>query len=180
MTENLEFFADLYGLHHAGPRISDALDAVNLGDRAGDLCGGLSKGLRQRVGLARTMLSDPEIMFLDEPTSGLDPVAAREVHELIVGLRQKGVTIFLTTHRLDEAEKLCDRVAILNTTLRTVGRPAELRAQLFTSALVVKTVAPLDDPEQLFAAIGASRVGVPMIRAPTCSPYPIPALPHPR
>jgi len=155
VTENLEYFADLYGLRQAGARIKDALEAVNLGDRAGDLCGGLSKGLRQRVGLARTLLSDPAIMFLDEPTSGLDPVAAREVHELINGLRRKGVTIFLTTHRLDEAEKLCDRVAILNTTLRTVGRPAELREQLFTSALVVKTLVPLSDPDQLFTAIGA-------------------------
>lgn len=154
VTENLEFFADLYGLHQAGTRISEALDAVNLGDRAADVCGGLSKGLRQRVGLARTMLCDPEIMFLDEPTSGLDPVAAREVHELIIGLRQKGVTIFLTTHRLDEAEKLCDRVAFLNTTLRTIGRPAELRRQLFTRALLVKTAASIGNPDQLFAAIG--------------------------
>ena len=71
------------------------------------------------------------MLFLDEPTSGLDPVAAREVHELIVGLRKRGVTIFLTTHRLEEAERLCDRVAILNTTLRTIGRPDELRDQLF-------------------------------------------------
>ena len=86
-------------------------------------CGALSKGLRQRVALARALLSDPEVLFLDEPTSGLDPVAAREVHELIDGLRQRGVTIFLTTHRLEEAERLCDRVAILNTTLRTIGRP---------------------------------------------------------
>ena len=152
--ENLEFFADLHGLRDPGARINDALEAVNLGDRAGDLCGSLSKGLRQRVGLARTVLSDPAIMFLDEPTSGLDPVAAREVHELIDRLRQKGVTIFLTTHRLDEAEKLCDRVAILNTTLRTIGRPAELRRQLFTNALVVTTAAPLRDPEHLFMGIG--------------------------
>jgi ABC-2 type transport system ATP-binding protein len=64
VTENLEYFASLYGLHHGGARIKDAIDAVNLGDRAGDLCGGLSKGLRQRVGLARTLLSDPEIMFV--------------------------------------------------------------------------------------------------------------------
>ena len=155
VTENLEYFAGLYGLSRAGSRIKEALDAVNLGDRAGDLCGGLSKGLRQRVGLARTLLSDPKIMFLDEPTSGLDPVAALEVHSLITGLREKGVTIFLTTHRLEEAEKLCDRVAILNTTLRTVGRPAELREQLFKGALVVRTVAPLSNPEQLFANIPA-------------------------
>jgi ABC-2 type transport system ATP-binding protein len=155
VTENLEYFASLYGLHAAGARIRDALDAVNLGDRAADLCGGLSKGLRQRVGLARTLMSDPVIMFLDEPTSGLDPVAAREVHELISGLRQKGVTIFLTTHRLDEAEKLCDRVAILNTTLRTVGRPRDLRDQQFKTALVVHTLGPLSDPGQLFSALPA-------------------------
>jgi ABC-2 type transport system ATP-binding protein len=153
VTENLEYFAGLYGLRQAGARIKDALDAVNLGDRAGDLCGGLSKGLRHRVGLARTLLSDPAVMFLDEPTSGLDPVAAREVHDLISGLRQKGVTIFLTTHRLEEAEKLCDRVAILNTTLRVVGRPADLREQLFKAALVVKTLVPLGDPDQLFTRI---------------------------
>jgi ABC-2 type transport system ATP-binding protein len=92
-------------------------------------------------------------MFLDEPTSGLDPVAAREVHDLIIGLRQRGVTIFLTTHRLDEAEKLCDRVAIMNSTLRTVGTPAGLREQLFEKSLVVSTVEPVKGPEQLFSSI---------------------------
>jgi len=155
VTENLEYFAGLYGLHRAWPRIKDALEAVHLGDRAGDLCGGLSKGLRQRVGLARTLLSDPAIMFLDEPTAGLDPVAARDVHDFISGLRQRGVTIFLTTHRLEEAERLCDRVAILNTTLRTIGRPEDLREQFFKKALIVKTLAPLSDPEQLFTRIRA-------------------------
>jgi ABC-2 type transport system ATP-binding protein len=153
VTENLEYFAGLYGLHNPGPRIEKALEAVNLANRAGDLCGGLSKGLRQRVGLARTLLSDPAVMFLDEPTSGLDPVAAREVHDLIIGLRQRGVTIFLTTHRLDEAEKLCDRVAIMNSTLRTVGTPAGLREQLFKKSLVVTTVEPVSGPEQLFTRI---------------------------
>jgi ABC-2 type transport system ATP-binding protein len=155
VTENLEYFASLYGLRQARARIRESLDAVNLGDRAGDVCGSLSKGLRQRVGLARTLLSDPAIMFLDEPTSGLDPVAAHEVHDLVNGLRKRGVTIFLTTHRLHEAEQLCDRVAILNTTLRTVGRPEELREQLFQTALVVRTLAPLGNPGHLFAQIGA-------------------------
>lgn len=153
VAENLEFFAGLYGIHRAGNRIKDALEAVNLGDRAGDLCGGLSKGLRQRVGLARTLLGDPKIMFLDEPTSGLDPVAARDAHDLVNGLRERGVTIFLTTHRLEEAEKLCDRVAILNTTLRSIGRPAELREQLFKKRLAVTTRAPLNDPGQLFSSV---------------------------
>jgi ABC-2 type transport system ATP-binding protein len=155
VAENLEYFAGLYGLRHAEKQIQVALEAVNLADRASDLCGGLSKGLRQRVGLARTLLSDPAIMFLDEPTSGLDPVASLEVHNLIIGLRQRGVTIFLTTHRLDEAEKLCDRVAFLNTTLRTVGRTEELRDQLFRRSLVVKTLAPLSDPVSFFSPIAA-------------------------
>ena len=94
--------------------------------------------------------SDPEVLFLDEPTSGLDPLAARDVHELIDELRKRGVTIFLTTHRLEEAERLCDRVAILSTTLRTIGRPDDLRAQLFSKALTVRTLVALPEPGQVF------------------------------
>jgi ABC-2 type transport system ATP-binding protein len=94
-------------------------------------------------------------LFLDEPTSGLDPVAAREVHELIDELRKRGVTIFLTTHRLDEAERLCDRVAILNTTLRTIGRPAELRERLFAKTLTVRTLIPLAEPNGVFGGLPA-------------------------
>jgi AAA domain, putative AbiEii toxin, Type IV TA system len=113
VTENLQCFVGLYELNDVRGRIECALGAVNLEDRARDLCGSLSKGLRQRVALARALLSDPAVLFLDEPTSGLDPVATREVHELIASLRERGVTIFLTTHRLEEAERLCDRVAVL-------------------------------------------------------------------
>ena len=154
VAENLEYFAGLYELAHPRERIEQALAAVDLAARAGDLCGSLSKGLRQRVALARTLLSDPAVVFLDEPTSGLDPVASREVHDLIDGLRGQGVTVFLTTHRLEEAERLCDRVAILNTSLRTIGRPDELRDRLFTKTLVVRTAAPLPSPEAVFAVAG--------------------------
>ena len=153
VAENLRCFAGLYELPNTRERIDRALRAVNLLDRADDPCAALSKGLRQRVGLARALLSDPQVLFLDEPTSGLDPVAAREVHELIDGLRKSGVTIFLTTHRLEEAERLCDRVAILNTTLRTIGRPDELREQLFRKTLIVKTLAPLTAPESVLGGV---------------------------
>ena len=155
VTENLEYFARLYGLPRRDQRIADALAAVGLTDRAGDLAGNLSKGLRQRAALARTLLNDPSVMFLDEPTSGLDPVASHEVHGLITALRDRGVTVFLTTHRLDEAERLCDRVAIMNTQLRTIGRPDELRQQLFSRSLAVTTATPLAHPDQVFAGLPA-------------------------
>ena len=154
VAENLAFFAGLYELAEPEQRIGQALAAVNLAGRADDPCGSLSKGLRQRVALARTLLSNPAVVFLDEPTSGLDPVASRDVHELIDGLRERGVTVFLTTHRLEEAERLCDRVAILNTSLRTIGRPDELRDRLFTKTLLVRTAAPLASPETVFAVSG--------------------------
>jgi ABC-2 type transport system ATP-binding protein len=155
VAENLECFADLYEAPDANDRIDRALRAVNLADRAHDACGALSKGLRQRVALARALLSDPEVLFLDEPTAGLDPVATRDVHELIDGLGRSGVTIFMTTHRLEEAERVCDRVAILNTTLRTIGRPDELRDRLFAKTLTVRTLAPLAEPDRVFAGLSA-------------------------
>lgn len=153
VAENLECFAELYEVRDARGRIDRALRAVNLADRADDACGKLSKGLRQRVALARALLNDPEALFLDEPTSGLDPVATRDVHDLIDGLRRSGVTVFLTTHRLEEAERLCDRVAILNTTMRTIGTPSQLREQLFSKSLLIKTVAALADAGRVFAGL---------------------------
>jgi ABC-2 type transport system ATP-binding protein len=126
VAENLQCFAGLYGLADPHERIDRALRAVNLLKRADDPCAALSKGLRQRVGLARALLSDPQVLFLDEPTSGLDPVAAREVHELIDGL---------------------------NTTLRTIGRPDELREQLFRKTLTVRTLAPLPKPDAVLSGV---------------------------
>ena len=155
VAENLGCFADLYEVPDPRDRIDRALRAVHLADRARDACGTLSKGLRQRVALARALLADPEVLFLDEPTAGFAPAASRDVHGLIDDLRKRGVTIFLTTHRLEEAERLCDRVAILNTRLRTIGRPDELRDQLFAKTLTVRTLSPLPDPSRVFAGLAA-------------------------
>lgn len=153
VAENLECFAGLYGVSQPKERVRAALEAVNMAERARDLCQNLSKGLRQRVALARALLNEPQVVFLDEPTAGLDPVATREVYEIIDGLRSRGATVFLTTHRLDEAQRLCDLVAIINTTLRLVGKPDELRERLFQKSLEVTTVKPLADPATVFARL---------------------------
>jgi ABC-2 type transport system ATP-binding protein len=153
VSEDLAHFALLHG---TAPRACDELlDAVGLRDTADRAVGALSKGMRVRLNLARALLHRPELLFLDEPTAGLDPAAARDVHELIAELRQRGVTIFLTTHRLEEAERLCDRVAILNRTLRTIGRPEELRERLFARTLTARTLVPLSDPGGVFAGLAA-------------------------
>ena len=155
VRDNLEYFGGLYGVPRARmrERILSSLEAVDLASRVDDTAGSLSKGLRQRVSLARTLLSDPQVLFLDEPTTGLDPVATREVRDLIAGLRDRGVTVFLTTHRLEEAERLCDRLAILNTTLRALGSPDQLRRELFSAAVEVRTAHPLPEPAAIFEPI---------------------------
>jgi len=159
VRDNLEFFAGLYGLspRRTEERIDECADAVGIADRLGDFAGSLSRGLLQRAGLARALLPDPDVLFLDEPTSGLDPAAAGDVREIISGLRGRGATVFLTTHRLDEAERLCDRVAIVNSRLVSIGTPAELRARRSSGSLEVRLGEPLRDPDDVFGEIEGVR-----------------------
>jgi len=129
----LLYFADMFGVPRAQvrPRVDELLALFDLGDRADEKVGGFSKGMRQRMALARTLLHDPEIVFLDEPTSGLDPAATREVHQLIERLRDRRHTVFLATHNLNEAERLCDRVVVLaKGKVLGMGTTRELAAQL--------------------------------------------------
>jgi len=110
--ENLNVFAGIYGI----PREKSltALKSVGLEDAAKKAVNTLSKGMRQRLALARAILHEPKVLFLDEPTGGLDPGTARGIHNLILRLRENGATVFLTTHNMDEAAKLCDRVVMLH------------------------------------------------------------------
>lgn len=132
--QNLTIYARLYEVPEpeVEKRVSSLLDFFNLADRAGEKVGGYSKGMKQRLALARTLLHNPEIIFLDEPTSGLDPVVTRQVHDLVTRLsREEGRTIFLCTHNLVEAQSLCDRVGVMEKgQLQAVGTPAELARQL--------------------------------------------------
>ncbi len=114
-VENLAYFAALHGLaaSRARARIDALLGDFGLSDRSGDRVGGFSKGMRQKVALARALLHEPEVLFLDEPTSGLDPEAARSVRALVATEAGKGRTILLCTHNLDEAARLCRRVFVI-------------------------------------------------------------------
>lgn len=110
--ENLAFAARLYGTDHG--RIDEALDQVDLLERAKDNVKHYSNGMKQRLLIARALLHRPQIIFLDEPTRGLDPVVAREIRRLVIDLSTQGVTIFLTTHYMEEADELCQRIAFLS------------------------------------------------------------------
>ncbi len=131
--DNLSIYADLYGVPRADVRrrINELLAEFDLADRAQEKVGGYSKGMKQRLALARAFLHKPELLFLDEATSGLDPIAAHHVNELIERLaRRENHTVFLCTHNLVEAQKLCDRVAVLeHGRLVALGSPAELTRQ---------------------------------------------------
>ncbi len=131
--DNLSIYAELYGVPRAdvSTRIKDLLTEFDLADRAQEKVGGYSKGMKQRLALARALLHKPELLFLDEATSGLDPIAAHHVNNLIERMaRREGCTVFLCTHNLVEAQKLCDRVAILeHGRLVALGTPAELTSQ---------------------------------------------------
>jgi ABC-2 type transport system ATP-binding protein len=132
--DNLAIFADLYDVppDQVARRVDAALEMFELSDRAREKVGGYSKGMKQRLALARALLHQPDILFLDEPTAGLDPVAARAVHELIVRLsREEGRTVFLCTHNLTEAQRLCQRVAVMeHGRLAAVGTPGGTVAPL--------------------------------------------------
>ena len=131
--DNLSIYADLYAVPYAEvrQRIGELLAEFDLADRAQEKVGGYSKGMKQRLALARALLHKPELLFLDEATSGLDPIAAHHVNELIERMaRRENRTVFLCTHNLVEAQKLCDRVAVLeHGQLVALGTPAELARQ---------------------------------------------------
>jgi ABC-2 type transport system ATP-binding protein len=131
-TANLDFFGRLYGLDPAtrAERIERYLRLFSLWDRRDDAAGGFSKGMKQKLAIARALLHEPSVVFLDEPTAALDPEAAYIVREAIEAIRRSGRTIVLATHNLYEADRLCDRVAFVRGGLLRVDSPADLRGAL--------------------------------------------------
>jgi ABC-2 type transport system ATP-binding protein len=133
---NLEIYANLYEVEDPKGQVEKYLSMLGLWDRRKDEAGTFSKGMKQKLAIARALLHEPRILFLDEPTAALDPEASKLVHDFITELRKEGRTIFLCTHNLDEADRLCDRVGVFKTHLLVVDTPSNLRSQLFGRRVV--------------------------------------------
>jgi ABC-2 type transport system ATP-binding protein len=142
VLENLSVYAGIYQIERPDGVIERLLDLFDLTAHTGVRAAELSKGMRQKVALVRTLLHDPHILLLDEPTSGLDPEITRAVRRLLEERRADGCTILVSTHNLDEAERLADRVAVVQGRLVAIDTPASLRRRLTTGRLIVRTVQP--------------------------------------
>ena len=138
--DNLDFYGRYYKLaeQRRKDRIEYLLKLLELWEKKDAAAGTFSKGMKQKLAIARALIHDPEVLFLDEPTANLDPEASKTVRDFIVELKKEKRTIFLNTHLLDEAERICDRVAILKTRLITIGSPQELRHSLSGRAVRVQ------------------------------------------
>jgi len=130
--ENLDFYGKLYECPDVRRRenIERFLKMLGIWDRKDARAGSLSKGMKQKLALARALVHEPKILFMDEPTANLDPESAKTVRDFILELKKQGRTIFLNTHNLDEAQRVCDRIGILKTKLLSIGNPEQLRESL--------------------------------------------------
>jgi ABC-2 type transport system ATP-binding protein len=152
-VENLKFYARLFGIPRLDPR--PLLERVGLADRADDRVADYSKGMRQRLMMARTLVNEPDVLFLDEPTDGLDPVSAQSIRKIIEGEAERGVAVLLTTHDMNEADKLSDRVAFIDKgRILALDTPENLKIEHGSRSIRVRTrradgiderVIPLDE-----------------------------------
>ena len=138
--ENLDIFADIYGVKNKKKKIKETLEAVDLYDNRKKKVEKLSRGMKQRLVFARTILHNPRLLFLDEPTANLNPATADEIRELITKLNRNGTTVFLTTHNMEEADELCHRIALLNKGhIVECGSPEELKLKYSKKKVLITT-----------------------------------------
>jgi ABC-2 type transport system ATP-binding protein len=159
--QNLLIFAELYGCRQPRVQVEKYLRLLGLWDRRSSPAGTFSKGMKQKLAIARALVHEPPIVFLDEPTSGLDPEASKTVRDFVESLRGRGRTIFLCTHNLDEAERLCDRVGVFQQQLVAVDTPDALRKRVFGRKTVVQ-LAPGSRAHELAGVLA----GVPGLDTP--------------
>lgn len=140
--ENLEYYSQIYDVPQAQAkeRIAELLELVELSDRASDKVAAYSKGMRQKLALARAMVHDPELLVLDEPTAGVDPSGQLEVRQIILNLAQRGKTVFLSSHNLDEVQRICNRIALIDKgEIKLYGELEQLRGEMGRREVVIET-----------------------------------------
>jgi len=157
---NLLTYARLHQVPDPAAAVTSGLERFGLADRADSMAAELSKGMKQRVALARTLLHNPPVVLLDEPTSGLDPHSARIVRDMVLGLRQQGHAIIISTHNLDEAERVADRVGVLRRRFLAVATPGELRHRLFGTRVRITLAEDAAAFAGVAAAAGATDIEV--------------------
>jgi ABC-2 type transport system ATP-binding protein len=140
--QNLMFYARMNTIDQdkARSKIAELLALLDLQDRKDDIVGSFSKGMKQKLAIARCLLHDPKVLFLDEPTAGLDPESSKEIRDKIGEMRDEGRAIILCTHNLDEAERLCDEVALIKTELIALDSPANLKRKAFKNTIEITFV----------------------------------------
>jgi ABC-2 type transport system ATP-binding protein len=138
--DNLDFYGKIYGCSEEERRenIEYFLKMLGLWERRADSAGNFSKGMKQKLAIARALIHNPALLVLDEPTANLDPESAKTVRDFLLGLKKEKKTIFLNTHNLDEAQRICDRIGILNTRMMAIGTPAELESSIRGKRVVVQ------------------------------------------
>ena len=154
--QTLDFYARLHHVRNRKQRVGELLERLALIERRDDPVSTFSKGMKQRLAIARALVNEPRMVFLDEPTANLDPQASLDVRELIIDLQRRGCTIIINTHRLEEAERVCDRIGILRTRLLRVANPKALGSAHATVLL------SLDEPsDSVLAAVSLAAVDAP-------------------
>jgi ABC-2 type transport system ATP-binding protein len=138
--QNLTLYAKLYEVDNVAGQVEKYLRLLGLWERRVEPVGGFSKGMKQKLAIARALLHEPPVLFLDEPTAALDPEAARTVREFVSDIKSEGRTIFLCTHNLDEADRLADRIGVMKQSLIQVDSPENLRQSLYGRRVVIQLV----------------------------------------
>jgi ABC-2 type transport system ATP-binding protein len=144
--DNLALYSKLYGITQPAERIRDILVVVRLADRAKDKVASYSKGMRQRLALARAMVHNPDILILDEPTAGVDPTGQVEVRQIMLDMVARGKTIFFSSHNLDEVQRICNRIALINRgVIQLYGETEKLQRQMSKSEVQIETSTPIPE-----------------------------------
>ncbi len=164
--ENLGYYCQIYGMPSAlkSKRIDEMLDLVELSDRAGDKVSSYSKGMRQKLALARSMVHEPDLLIFDEPTAGVDPTGQMEVRQIILNLAQRGKTIFLSSHNLDEVQRICNRIALIDQgEIKLYGELEKLRRDMGRREVIIETGITTTEEARLLDGLVAELEALPYV-----------------